>query len=372
MKAIFFLDKTYPSNHSFVDDFLKRYFHADELLLVYQKSANAQKVNRGRATDITCEVTLPRRLLSRFLNIYVVCKFLLNNDSYEIVLVRNCPAMLLGAKVFCLFRRASAPKLVYMSSYDHEGRASGLKRSVALLLHSILNRKVTGLLTVSDSGLKRVQQLYPTAAERLTIPLCSSIEGKPTFYRRAKSKGYSSFIYGGTFDPDREFDCILRAFQKFLISGECKLTLVGVDSNQVGLWRGLYPWLSRENLLVLPKLPRCEYLRLVENIDFGLSLVPKNKINEEMSPTKLLEYFTYGVPAIASDNVIFQRNVVSKYEAGILTAFEESEINLAIERAISMDPNEYERLAEGAMAAAADFSYRAYVEPFRNLCNLRQ
>ena len=33
MKAIFFLDKAFPSNHSFVDDFLERYFSADELVL---------------------------------------------------------------------------------------------------------------------------------------------------------------------------------------------------------------------------------------------------------------------------------------------------------------------------------------------------
>jgi len=368
MKAVFFLDKRFPSDHSFVDDFLARYFSSNELLLVYEKPGISVASNRDSDKHAPFEATLPRKGLHRFVNIYVVLKFLLKNEAYQVVLVRNCPSMLLGAKLYSFCRRGRAPKLIYMSSYDHEGRASGLKRRVALLMHSLLSKTVTGLLAVSDGGLERVSYLYPGAADRLAIPLCSSLEGAVTQAHVPRKGPCTSFIYGGSFDQDRKFDVVLRAFSKFLIQGKCKLTLVGVDPYQAACWQDQYSWLPNANITILRKLPRAEYLELVSDTAFGLSIVPKSKINEEMSPTKLLEYFTFGVPAIASGNVTFQRKVVNQYEAGILTDFEEREIGEAIECAILMDDANYIKLCDGARSAAVAFSYSQYVQKFRAFC----
>ncbi|MDB2689111.1 glycosyltransferase [Luminiphilus sp.] len=368
MKAVFFLDKPFPSNHSFVDDFLERYFSSHELLLVYEKPRGGGASNKGLDSYDPCEVTLPRRGLRRFLNIYVVFKFLLNNQSYQVVLVRNCPAMLLGAKLYSRCRRSRPVKLIYMSSYDHEGRASGLKRRLALFMHSLFPKTVTGLLAVSDGGLERVRRLYPEAAHLLTIPLCSSSEGPVTDEHASPRGPCTSFIYGGSFDPDREFDVVLKAFSKLLIQGRCKLTLVGVDPDQAGRWRDQYSWMRNKNITILNKLPRPKYLESVANVNFGLSIVPESKINKEMSPTKLLEYFNFGVPAIASDNVTFQRTVVEQYGSGILTKFDEEKIGEAIECAILMGESEYINLCNGARSAATAFSYIQYVDKFRVFC----
>lgn len=368
MKAIFFLDKPFPSNHSFVEDFLVRYFSSDELLLVYEKHSDSSASKKGLGGYDPCGVTLPRRGLRRFLNIYVVFRFLLKNQSHEVVLVRNCPSMLLGAKLYSFCRRCRPLKLIYMSSYDHEGRASGLKRILALIMHSLLAKTVTGLLAVSDGGLKRLRGLYPEAAQLLTIPLCSSSEGPLTYIRPSPRGPCTSFIYGGSFDPDREFDVVLRAFSKLLTQDKCKLTLVGLDSRKAAHWIDQYPWLPNKNLTMLGKLPRAKYLELIAGMDFGLSIVPKSKINDEMSPTKLLEYFNFGVPAVASDNVTFQRTLVQKYESGILTEFDERAIREAIMRATFMNGSDYTRICNGARSAADTFSYIQYVQKFRAFC----
>ena len=295
-------------------------------------------------------------------------KISLKNGEHQVVLVRNCPSMLLGAKLYSLCRRRGPLKLIYMSSYDHEGRARGLKRRLALFMHSLLPKTVTGLLAVSEGGLERLRGLYPEALDLLTIPLCSSSEGPVAHIHASRAGSCTSFIYGGSFDRDRNFDIVLRAFSEFLIQGKCKLTLVGVDPYHAARWRDQYSWLPNENITILKKLPRAEYLKLLTGVDFGLSLVPKSKINGEMSPTKLLEYFTFGVPAIASDNVVFQRDVVEQHEAGILTEFEEGKISGAIERAMLMDDVEYTKLCAGAKSAAMKFSYIQYVQDFRAFC----
>lgn len=370
MRAVFFLDKCYPAEHSFVDDFLNVFFRSDELLLVYQKALT----NRAESSDTlpknSVVATHPRRGIKRFTNIFSVFRFLQQNKKFETILVRNCPAMLLGAKFFCLSRGRRAPKLVYMSSFDHEGTAKGLKRWIALKLHSVFSRKITGLLTVSASGMSRVRKLYPFASTFLVIPLCASGQVSPDQdMKPACSRRVRTFIYGGSFNQCRKFDLVLEAFESMLVANRCKLLLVGVDDMLAADWINRYPFCSSPNVKFLSKLPRRDFLNLLSSADFGLSLVPSSSVNDEMSPTKLLEYFDYSLPAIASENVEFQRYVISMYGAGILTQFRHQDIELAIEQAISASVEEYARLVAGAQAAASAFSYAAYQQPFRTLCH---
>lgn len=370
MKSIFFLDKGYPAEHSFVDDFLSVYFCKDELLLIYQRASTNQTECSENLPENSMMATYPRRGVRRFLNVLIVFRLLQQNKKFETILVRNCPAMLLGAKLFCMVSGRRAPRLVYMSSFDHEGTARGLKRWIALRFHWILSKKVTGLLAVSDLGMSRVKALYPFASSVLVIPLCAS--GRVSSVQAIKppcSQSIKTFIYGGSFNQRRKFEVVLEAFERAIVANRCELLVVGVDDELAADWISRYWFCSLPNVKILSKLPRSEFLRLLLSADFGLSLVPSSNINEEMSPTKLLEYFDHSIPAIASDNVGFQQDIISRYSAGILTKFKRTDIEIAIEQAISAPVEEYARLVAGAQNAASAFTYEAYQQPFRALCN---
>ncbi len=110
-----------------------------------------------------------------------------------------------------------------------------------------------------------------------------------------RSESIRRFIYTGAVDGMRQLDVVVSAFL------ECKTKFefhiyTSNNNSQVNQIQEL-----RDPRIVVKKhLPRKELLQIMAHFDIGIGLIPETPLYRSSSPTKTLEYYALGLPAVIS------------------------------------------------------------------------
>ncbi|MEJ5211143.1 MAG: glycosyltransferase [Burkholderiales bacterium] len=221
-------------------------------------------------------------------------------DRFDIVIVRNLFPVLAGLqgqqpRTFRLGFWESFPHR-YRRLYEAEqtGRALWRKR----LEYAYFSRVEQRLVSRCDFYLP----ITATFAERfrpgLTIPthpLPMGVETDTLPPLKPSHRAPGSplrLLYAGAVDRLRGFDVILPALRALKVdfrldiytaSRADEVRALGVDDPRIQFHAAL---------------PRTELLARMNDYDFGLSLIPPTPLYEVSSPTKTLEYFAMGLPAV--------------------------------------------------------------------------
>lgn len=327
-----FLDKSYPPNHSFVDDFLASALPNDNVnvTLYVSKSDKFIKCHKYKNAQI-CPILFPRRNFLRFLNYFKVYKILekiLNSQTSTkkwIILITNEPIFLYAAH---RIKRKNHYPLVFQQSFPHEKSGKNfIKKIVAIILMKKSASSIDLLLGVTKQSITRIKKLLMIDIPDLVIPLGIN----PEIHKNIQNhllNSFPKFVYVGSHSKERKIDIIIKAIiemQKHNDLFKHSFNFYGASRKQVKKFKkikGVKNLIEKQVLVFHNKINRRELINILPKYDVGLSLIPSKKIYEESFPTKLSEYMFAGLAVLASNTVLSQNNVIKDANSGWLTEFD--------------------------------------------------
>ncbi|HOX26714.1 MAG TPA: glycosyltransferase [Candidatus Krumholzibacteria bacterium] len=374
--VIALLDKSDPPEHSFVDGFLSTVLVEEADIRVRLVVSRAGR-DGGRPRRYRRAVCLPRlwrrRSLGRLANVLQAIRLvapqvgrLRARQQTVVLLVRNCPILLLAAAVM----RPRVDRLVYQSSFPHEtASGSRLLRWGARLLLRACAPRVDAVLAVSPLGLARTRRLFPRAGTAAYIPLVADV---PAALAPAPVAGTGTvrFVYVGSHEAKRGVDLVLRAAAAALARGlDAVFRSIGcteAEYRRLAADPILRPWLDRGRIQLVHRIPRDAVWRELAAAEVGLSVIPPLPEFREASPTKLAEYLGAGLAVVASRGIPAQEDLVADSGAGLMVDWDADAIAGALAR-IAADRDALARRREAAIRHA-----RTYLDPRAHLANLRR
>jgi len=101
------------------------------------------------------------------------------------------------------------------------------------------------------------------------------------------------FLYTGTVDHLRETDTIVKAFSE--LDEDFEFHIFTRSDNAVTRYINN---LGNPKIRLYPAVPRTELFQKMVQFDIGVGLIPENSLYDVSSPTKTLEYYSVGLPAL--------------------------------------------------------------------------
>lgn len=332
------IDKSYPPNHSFINGMLSYELpdlNNKVILLVSKGKAREKAYKYKRA--ICLPVLFERKHILRFFNFFLIVYYLLylkkrygSSNNKTSLFVRNEPVYLLA----CSLLNNKFHKVIYQQSFPHEqGSIFSVKKQVAKLFILISRKKVDGLITVSPLGLKRLKKYFPNNIDTIYIPLLSYETERLnsiTDIRLLNDNDNIRFIYIGSHGRKRKLNIVLEGIYKAYKNGVNAIyDFIGGSKDDINRLRR-YDFvieLEKNNIInFIERIPRKQLLKQMSDYDIGLSLIPPSKIYEESSPTKLVEYMSYGQAVLATRGIPLQVKFVKESNGGILVNWDVDDI----------------------------------------------
>jgi glycosyltransferase involved in cell wall biosynthesis len=294
----------------------------------------------------------------------------------DAVVVRDQPTV--AALAWCICRLRRVPLAYWMSFPITDGyrlltarrwREVGLARWLAagarawlgdVFLYRWVLRRAAHVFVQSDA-MREALALQGIPEDHLTaVPMGVDMEALKTVATvapvRPELHDREMLLYVGTLGAARRLDVMIKGFA-LALRKRPKLLLVVVGqealpgeeaqlrrlSASLGLGGDIH-WVGWR--------PAPEAIAYMRRSMIGLSLIPRGRLFDVSSPTKLVEYLAAGLPAIASD-IPEQSLVASQSGAAIVVTMAPESIAQAILR-LAGDPVERARMA----AAGPDYIYR--------------
>lgn len=375
------LDKEWPPHHSFVTGMLAEVVARQPQyrvqLIVSRNEAGAVSPRKyGRTTALP--LLFPRRGLGRFINLVMACWAILylvkkaeRSGWRPVVFVRNDPVLLFAAALV----RRKYQRLIFQSSFPHEETARpAIKRWIARGLYFCSRQAVDAITAVSPKGLERTSRLFPKAQAGPYIPLMADyICSNTTPLRRENRQNRPlRFIYVGTHSKGRQLEVIIEALALAVASGASiearfiggndadRARLENLESSQALIEKG---FLTFDPPVARPAIPA----KLAE-ADVGISIPPPLATNQEMSPTKLAEYFGAGLAVIAGKGIALQEDIVRDSQGGILVDWGVDAIATGFSLLAGFKLEEVHEMGARALSFVnTSFSYSAALPSFEAL-----
>lgn len=316
--------------HGMLSDAYPKATSTRVILLVGRGTAHSHILRYGRAIclPVLCERKAFGRLFNFFISLYYHLLFLFRFRFHNTYLfVRNDPIYLLAS----LVARPFATGLVFQSSHPHElSHPRWTHRIFTRFTYLLSLPFVDSALVVSPRAVDRMCN-YMRSSNIYVIPLLDDgvthIHNKTSFSSKSDPL---KILYIGTHSPKRKLEVVYRACLLAHYRGiPVQMLSVGATPDQHQSLTAL-PDVShaiKEGILtILEKIPRCELHRHLNWASVGVSLTPSSRINAEMSPTKLAEYFASHLPVIASNGIALQEEWIKESNAGILVEFSDQSI----------------------------------------------
>lgn len=223
--------------------------------------------------------------------------------SYDFIIVRNLFAVLrnlLARKKDYRYRIGFWESFPHSFRRIYEARATGravwrkrIEYAVKQRLERRLIRQCDFYLPITETFRRR---FYPD----LNIP-CHPLSMGVDFSRiqpvrhPAEPSSVKKFIYIGSVDRLRRLDLIISAFRA--VKGDFVFDLYTPSDNDFvrELRSSAF---SDERIRICPPKPRDALFGIMRQYDVGIGLIPESLLYEVSSPTKTLEYYAAGIPAI--------------------------------------------------------------------------
>lgn len=149
------------------------------------------------------------------------------------------------------------------------------------------------------------------------------------------------FIYVGAVDRLRRLDLIVSAFSK--LKGDFVLDLYTPSENEL-VEEISSAAATDPRIRVLPPKPRDELLSSMREYDVGVGLIPESPLYEVSSPTKTLEYYAVGIPAII--NRLPEYTSLFDEHSAFLCALTEQDIRHAVTQILQISRVQLRRMGE--------------------------
>jgi glycosyltransferase involved in cell wall biosynthesis len=225
-------------------------------------------------------------------------------SAYDIVVVRNLFPVL---RAILAGRIRHGYRVAFWDSFPHayrrrfEAERTGRARLRKALEYRWRHRTERRLLATCDAYLPITaahRELFFPELRVPTHPLPMGFDfgAFPHAAARPARQGPTRFIYAGTIDRLRRMDTVLEGFRG--ASGEFELHLYTPASEATRQILGLQ---DDPRFVFHEPVPRAELMRRIAAADVGVSLIPPEKLYIGSSPTKTLEYYAAGVPALLSE-----------------------------------------------------------------------
>ncbi|MFA0441916.1 glycosyltransferase [Vibrio sp. 10N.222.51.C12] len=325
-KLLCFVDKAGEPQHSFIDGMLAKRCSEDFDVIIYTSWDKLSDIGtKSYHNSMLRTYLFPRRGFYRLLNVILVALICFysafRNYNFSVVaFCRNEPSFLLGAQLVSFIRNLDC---VFQSSFPHEDVGGGMKSAIAKLIFNLCGKYVKKITAVSDEGLKRMKRYFPEASG-IVVPLMGDEVVALPIRRNGQQV---KFVYIGTLDSSREFEVVVKAFCKVMQEEKYDVSLDIYGGNEAQ-WKDLVSKVSNYNFTMPSSrisyngcMKREDLFSTIEKYDVGISLVPKNNITSEMSPTKLSEYMGCGLAVLASNTVTSQVDIMSDSQCGCLIDF---------------------------------------------------
>lgn len=379
--VICFLDKGFPPDHSFITGMLANTLpkcRARVQLIVGAPTTRPLAPERYHRAVVVAQLpTIPRKGKSKFTGVfkaYLIGRYLISRARRRgdriVLLVRNDPLLL---QVAALLRRRT-DCLIFQNSFPLEATHSHpFKRWLHRTAYKTGCRRADAVLTVSPLGLERVRKIIGRNIKGTYIPLLADLPTLDTKNDCAIKNPLEPvrFIYVGTHSYKRCLEIVLQGAVKALDQGASAIFIfVGGSKSDIERLRTVPRvrlWEDRKKILLVERLPRPEIMEWLNIADVGLSLVPPNAINREMSPTKLAEYMGAGLAVLASRGVDLQDQFMTQAKCGLLIPFDADAVAEGVIRMTS-DRGRLSQWQNNARLYACDrLRYERYTPDFLRL-----
>lgn len=292
MKLVCITDQFEGSDHSSIEGIFGGYLQAHcDVLLVYFSRERREPYHDGR------RLILPYRFkrngvagqIDRFVSL----------QSVDCVIVRNFfPAL----RDILRQRKGAGFRVGFWNSFPHtfrrffEAQQEGkgvLRKSVEYRIKTHFERRLVDrcdfLITMSPEF---QTSFYPgLKIPHLALPMGINFAGLPSYHPSGGTR--KRFIYTGTVDSLRKTDLIAEA----LVGLDEDFALDIYTRSDNATTRRIAA-LGDRRVTLCPPLPRPELFRKMTGYDAGIGLIPENRLYNVSSPTKTLEYYSIGMPAI--------------------------------------------------------------------------
>lgn len=367
---VFFLDKSYPPKHSFVDGMVVGEIANSNNIDVTIYCSKSDIVNTGFYKGVRCQDVLPRKngsIFSKMKSIFIsysIVRSEIKEREIKNIFVRNDPFVLLGVKLAKLFNDSSL-SITFQNSFPFEKTYTRkIDRLIYTSVLKLLNSKVNRYLGVSPLSVKRLRVFLPNKlASYDYVPLMSDFstcEGIPIGTKKTR------FIYIGTHSPIRRIDIVLKGITNALEKGvNSSFTFVGGTESEISYLQSISlvkEYVEKKMIYFFGKIDRDNIPNFLSEYDVGLCLIPNNEIYEESSPTKLVEYMGQGLSVIASNGIPLQEDIVSHSKSGLICNFDPCSIEDAIINQ-SADLVNLNEMKLNALSYSKSFlTYKKYVD----------
>lgn len=280
MKLLYVTDKFDFANHSFIDSvidkYLKNFLEVD--LIYWTRNEFLKKDNK---------FLIPyRKNIKNFIDL----------QQYDVIIVRNF------FRVLKEVLRDKSYKVGFQLSFPHTYRRlyqakvekkAILRKTIEYKMKTFFEKK---LIKKCDFFFPISEEMKKTFFSDIEIPYMILPLGLDEDYIIKKNfipHSTLKMIYIGTIDKLRRFNLVLEHLKKFKnknwlldIYSKTSISIPPEIQNKVKL-KG---FLEREKLL-----------QKISEYDIGIFLLPENKLYNVASPTKVMEYYQAGIPAIMSN-----------------------------------------------------------------------
>lgn len=277
---------------------------------------------------------------------------LVDISSYSHIIVRNYFTVL---NQFTSKKNKYSFKLGFWESFPHLYRglhqAIFLNKSVARkrVQYFINNLLANRVLQKADFFLPITEKYFEVFRPNLKCPrfplsMGVNFEEIPkNLESKCLDQELKKFVYIGVVDQLRKIDVIVDAFSK--ISENYLFDIYTASDNE-----------STEKIISLgdPRIkiktaiPRKELLSTIINYDVGIGLIPEDKLYIVSSPTKTLEYYAVGIPALI--NSIPDHNLLFNDESAFFSDFKEDSIMEKVKQIIDADNSLLRNMGEKGKA----------------------
>jgi hypothetical protein len=285
---------------------------------------------------------------------------LLDLDSFDIVIVRNFFPVL---RSFLRKRDGHRFKLGFWNSFPHTFRRyfqavqesrSLLRKRAEYAVRSFFEKRLVSncdFLIVMSEEFKRLFFCEIDIA-CLYLPMGFN----PEEFSTAESTAHSvrKFIYTGAIDALLQTDLVVKAMAEMPEAFQLDLYTA---SNNATVDRIRQIATSDDRIRLIPALPRKELFNLMKGYDVGIGFKPENPLYNVSSPTKTVEYYALGIPALVNYLPEY-RELFDEWDA-FFCDFTSEEIKRGVRRILQTDKKTLVAMgAKGRQAIETSRNYR--------------
>lgn len=292
MNVLCITDQFEGSSHSAIEGVFNRTLpHQDRVFITFFTKVHSKGHQQGNR--IILPYAFKRRDICQELDHYISLK------DIDIVIVRNFFPVL---KRVLRGRSRYGYKVGFWPSFPHSFRRvfeaqarrkalfrKTLEYKISRYFENRLVQQCDFLIVMSDLFKKTWFPAF--ASDVFVLPMGVNFESLPS--PEPGGTGKIGFIHTGTADPLRKSALVAEAFNE--TPGEFVLHFYTASRNETV---ARIKKLKDPRIEVFPFLPRNQLFQKMKKYDIGVGLIPDNELYRVSSPTKTLEYYGLGLPAL--------------------------------------------------------------------------